>query len=275
MNLFPRSVRIKKIKRETPLVQSYTFEYPDRASPGQFINVWLPGVDEKPMSVAFDDGKNITVSVAAIGTLTIALAEKKEGDVVGVRGPFGTRFTWKPKMRIAMLAGGYGVAPLYFAAHEAVKDGCTVDFFHGARTKDHLPLMDRVKRLSRTHYYPATNDGSLGFQGTNVQCWLNHMKTRARRQKNKSLPPYDVVFTCGPESMMKMVSDICTQSKISAQISVERYMKCGFGICGNCVVDDLGITTCQKGTVMDNKIVRTIKEFGLYHRDSLGKKHEW
>lgn len=268
MNLFPRSVRIKKLKRETPLVTSYTFEYPDRAAPGQFINLWIAGVDEKPMSVAYDDGKSITVSVAAVGPFSKALANKKEGDVIGVRGPFGQLFTWKPKMRIAMLAGGYGVAPLYFAATQAIKDGCVVDFFHGARSKEHLPLADRIKKLKNVTYYPATDDGSAGFKGTSVGAWLAQMDAKGAKK-------YDLVMTCGPERMMKAVSDIAFERKIQAQISVERYMKCGFGVCGNCVVDDSGITTCKKGTVMDNEDVRNIKEFGEYHRDSVGRKHQW
>lgn len=277
MNLFPRSVRITKIKKETPLVTSYTFEYPERAQPGQFINIWIAGVDEKPMSVAYDDGKSITVSVAAVGTLTKALAEKKVGDVIGVRGPFGQVFHWKPKMRIAMLAGGYGVAPLYFAAAQAVKDDCTVDFFHGARSKEHLPLADRIKKLKNVSYYPATDDGSAGFKGTSVGAWSEKMDSQksASKSSNKSVPTYDLVMTCGPERMMKAVSDIAYERKIQAQISVERYMKCGFGVCGNCVVDDSGITTCKKGTVMDNDDVRKIKEFGEYHRDSVGRKHQW
>lgn len=268
MNLFPRSVRIKKLKRETPLVTSYTFEYPDRAAPGQFINLWIAGVDEKPMSVAYDDGKSITVSVAAVGPFSKALANKKEGDVIGVRGPFGQLFTWKPKMRIAMLAGGYGVAPLYFAATQAIKDGCVVDFFHGARSKEHLPLADRIKKLKNVTYYPATDDGSAGFKGTSVAAWLVQMDAKGAKK-------YDLVMTCGPERMMKAVSDSAYERNIQAQISVERYMKCGFGVCGNCVVDDLGITTCKKGTVMDNDDVRNIKEFGDYHRDSVGRKHQW
>ncbi len=270
MNLFPSSVRITKVNKETPLVTSLVFEYPERAAPGQFVMVWVPGVDEKPMSVAFDDGKSITVSVAAVGTLSKALSEKKVGDVIGVRGPFGQKFTWKKGDRIAMLAGGYGVAPLYFAAHEAVKDGCTVDFFHGARTHEYLPFADRVEVLMNTTYYPATDDGSRGFKGTSVACWVEKMgDDYAEAQK------YDLVMTCGPERMMKAVSDVAFELGIKALVSVERYMKCGFGICGNCVVDDSGITTCKKGTVMDNEEVRKIAEFGVYHRDSLGKKVNW
>jgi dihydroorotate dehydrogenase electron transfer subunit len=49
-------------------------------------------------------------------------------------------------------------------------------------------------------------------------------------------------------------------------------MKCGLGICGNCVNDGTGSPSCIKGPVMDNEVVRTLKDFGLYHRDSEGMK---
>lgn len=261
---FPQAVRIKKIIRETPLVRSYIFDYPVRAKPGQFVNIWVPGVDEKPMSIAFDDGKSYKLSIAAIGHGTQELQKKKAGDYIGIRGPYGTHFSWKKKQRIAMLAGGYGAGPLYFAASLAVKEGCHVDFFLGARSKTHLLFASIIKKLPHTRFLPSTDDGSAGFKGTNVANWTQHQEEGAR---------YDLVLTCGPEPMMKSVSDIAWGKKIDAQISVERYMKCAFGICGNCCVDDLGITTCQNGTVMPNSLARKLKEFGVYHRDSVGRKH--
>jgi dihydroorotate dehydrogenase electron transfer subunit len=268
MNNFPRAVRIKKIIKETPLVHSYIFDYPMRAKPGQFVNIWIPGVDEKPMSIAFDDGKEYTLSIAAIGGMTKELAKKRVGEYIGIRGPYGTHFSWKRGERIAMLAGGYGAGPLYFAASQAVAQNCHVDFFLGARSKEHLLFAKKIKALPRTRFFPSTNDGSSGFKGTNVECWLKEMANLSLKGAR-----YDFILTCGPELMMKVVSDIAWKKKIDAQVSVERYMKCGFGICGNCCVDDLGITTCQNGTVMSNAVARKIKEFGLYHRDSVGRKH--
>lgn len=262
-NDFPEAVRIKKIVQETPLVRSYFFDYSVRAKPGQFVNVWIPGVDEKPMSIAFDDGKTYQISVAAIGLSTQELTNKKVGNYIGVRGPYGTSFTWKRGQRIAMMAGGYGAGPLYFASFLASKQGCKIDFYLGARSREHILFEKKIKALKNVRFFPSTDDGSLGFNGTNVACWQDQMDKGAK---------YDLAMTCGPERMMKAVSDISWKKKIDAQISVERYMKCGFGICGNCCVDDLGITTCQNGTIMNNSQVRKIKEFGVYHRDNVGRK---
>ncbi|MBI5413101.1 dihydroorotate dehydrogenase electron transfer subunit [Candidatus Peregrinibacteria bacterium] len=262
----PLSVKIKKINKETPFVMSFVFDYPHRALPGQFVNVWIPGIDEKPISVAFDDGKSYTIAVAAVGEMTKELAKKKVGDFIGIRGPYGTNYGSKSSQFIAMVAGGYGVAPLYFAAVQAIKAGCRVDFHHGARTKNYLLFADRVKKLKNTRYLPATDDGSLGHEGNCVNLMIETMNAGAK---------YDLIMTCGPEPMMKAVSDVAWKKKIDAQVSVERYMKCGLGICGNCCVDDLGIRTCQEGPIMPLSQIRKIKEFGLYHRNSVGKKHSF
>lgn len=263
MDDFPFAVRIKKIKKENSIVNSYVFDYPLRAKPGQFVNVWVPGVGENPMSVAFDDGKSYTLAIAAVGNTTKELAKKRAGDFIGVRGPYGTHFTWKRGQKIAMLAGGYGAAPLYFAAYLASRDNCEIDFFLGARKEAFLLFADRIKKLKNTKLFLATDNGSCGYRGQNVPCWEAQIRAGAK---------YDLVFACGPELMEKAVLNIAFKKKIPAQISIERYMKCGFGICGNCCVDDIGIPTCKNGPIMDNKLVRKIKEFGVYHRDSVGKK---
>lgn len=265
-NSFPVSVRLKKIVQETPLARSYVFDYPVRAKPGQFVNIWIPGIAEKPMSVAFDDGKSYTLAIAQVGAATQEIAKLSVGDFLGVRGPYGTNYSWKPREKIAMIAGGYGAAPLYFAAKLALKDKCEIDFFLGSRTKEYLLFANRLKKLSGVRFLASTDDGSAGYKGKNADLWISEMQQGAK---------YDCVMTCGPELMMKAVSDIAWKLKIPAQISVERYMKCGFGICGNCCVDDLGITTCQAGPVMDNSLVRKIKEFGVYHRDSVGNKRSF
>ena len=66
--------------------------------------------------------------------------------------------------------------------------------------------------------------------------------------------------------------DISDEFDIPCEISVERYMKCCFGVCGQCTVDKLGIPICKQGPVMSKELVKQIDEFGVYHRDKNGKK---
>lgn len=255
--------RIIRVIEENPTVKTLVFACDYVVQPGQFANLWIPRVDEKPMSVAFSDGKELHLTIADVGPFSNKATSLEAGDQAGLRGPYGKGFTWKKNQRMVMVGGGFGTAPLYFTATLAVQDGCRVDFIVGARRKDLLIYTDRIKKLKNTKLHVATDDGSVGHKGHNVEVLENLLK------KEK----YDVIMSCGPELMMAAVAQLAEKNKISAQISLERYMKCGFGLCGQCVVDPTGDTTCTKGTVVTLGYLKKVDEFGKYHRDALGKKH--
>jgi dihydroorotate dehydrogenase electron transfer subunit len=274
----PRTYRIKNIKQETDMVRTYTFDGSLGAKPGQFVMVWLPGVDENPMSVAYDDGATTKITFFAVGDMSEALAQCKVGDLVGLRGPFGTYYEWKPGQHIVLVAGGYGAAPMYFIAESTVQQGCTLDVILGARGKEHLLYLEEFQKLPHVNIHIATNDGSVGFKGFNTEVLETMLASCPREVKHRKDPnclPVDQVFACGPEMMLKKISDITNTHNVPAQLSMERYMKCGFGICGNCVVDPSGIRMCVEGPVVKNFVALTIEEFGKYHRDDLGKKHDF
>ena len=266
----PKTYRILSVKRETEFVTTMTFPVSLGAKPGQFIMVWLPGVEEIPMSVALDDGKKLQITFFAVGETTKGLAMLKKGDLVGLRGPFGTHYEWKPKQKLALVAGGYGAAPMFFAASSASAEGCSLEVFVGARGKEHLLYLQAFRKLPRTTLHIATDDGSDGFKGFNVQLLE---KVLTDRKHSKSKPFVDQIFACGPERMLVSVSNLSFSKMIPSQLSLERYMKCGYGLCGNCVVDPLGIRLCVDGPVVKNEVCRKITEFGKCHRDGLGKKH--
>jgi len=277
----PRTYHIKEIRQETEMVRTYTFDGSLGARPGQFVMVWLPGVDEVPMSVAYDDGATTKITFFAVGDLTEELARAKVGDLVGLRGPFGTCYEWEAGQHIVLVAGGYGAAPMYFVAKETVGHGCTLEVIVGARGKEHLLYIKELEALPHVSLHIATNDGSVGYKGFNVDildrmlasCSAEQQKKKGKAKKKDECLPVDQVFACGPEIMLKRVSEITAKYTVPSQLSLERYMKCGFGICGNCVVDPLGIRLCVEGPVVKNKQCLVINEFGQYHRDDLGKKH--
>jgi dihydroorotate dehydrogenase electron transfer subunit len=261
----PKTHPIAQVKQETPMVRTLTFDVSFGAKPGQFVMLWLPGVDEIPMSVALDDGKNLQVTFFAVGDTTKKLAECNKGDLVGLRGPFGTHYEWKPKQHLALVPGGYGAAPMFFVAKEAAKDGCTLDVFIGARSREHLLYVSAFRKLPKTKVHIATDDGSEGFKGFNVTLLQQVIAEGSSK-------PFHQVFACGPERMLVAISELSFRRKIPSQLSLERYMKCGYGLCGNCTVDSLGIRLCTDGPVVHNDLCRKIAEFGKYHRDALGKK---
>ena len=267
----PKTFRIKEIRCETPMVRTFTFDGSLGAKPGQFVMVWLPGVDEIPMSVAFDDGAHTKITFFAVGGMTEKLSESKVGDLVGLRGPFGTCYTWDPGDHIVLVAGGYGAAPMYFVASQAVTHGCTMEAIIGARSKEHLLYVKELENLPHVSIHISTDDGSVGFKGYNTNV-LDQLLNVTQDTQTKD-PPVDKVFACGPEMMLKSVLTTCDKYNVPCQLSLERYMKCGFGICGNCTVDPLGIRLCTDGPVVKGDVCRQIAEFGMYHRDDIGKKH--
>ena len=269
----PRTYRIKEIVQETEMVRTYTFDGSLGAKPGQFLMCWMPGIDEKPFSVAFDDGSETKITFFAVGPVSEALANSKVGDLVGLRGPFGTSYEWDAGDHIVLVAGGYGAAPMFFVASEAVKHGCTLEAIVGARSKEHLLYLKELESLKHVSLHVSTDDGSVGHKGYNTE--VLDMLLEAAADPDAKDPPIDKVFACGPEMMLKSVLTVSEKHGVPSQLSLERYMKCGFGICGNCAVDSSGVRLCIDGPVVKAEECKKISEFGKYHRDGLGKKHEF
>lgn len=268
----PVLIPIKHIKQENPSVKTFMFDYELKSKPGQFVMLWVPGVDQKPFSISYDTGGEFGVSVYPVGPMSKALCEMKEGDRVGVTGPFGNEFSVKSNTHYITVAGGYGAGPLGMLAEQASALGSTVDFCAGARSEDLLLFEQRVEGLPGVTVHVATDDGSKGHKG-----YVTEVLTELLEVRNQSEDGLNnvIVSTCGPELMEKAVLDICNTYAVPCEISVERYMKCGFNICGQCTIDPLGIPLCSVGPVLDKDTVNQLTEFGQYHRDKSGKKHNY
>lgn len=254
-------LKIADTAQESPDVKSFFFDYKLNSKPGQFVMLWLPGVGEKPISVSGEKNGRFQLTVCAVGPFSKAVFQLKKGDRLGFRGPFGTSYSLpKEKGPVAMLGGGYGSCPLAFLSEESIAKGRGVYFIEGARSKERLLFGKRMEEAG-AHVHFATDDGSFGVKGYATDILANLM----REQKISK------VFTCGPEIMMKKAIEACDKSGVPIEVSMERYMKCGIGVCGQCAVDDLGICLCREGPILDGKTAMKIKEFGSYHRDSSGK----
>lgn len=290
----PKPIPIKKVIVETPFVKTFVFEHTLNSKPGQFVNLWIPRVNEKPMSIAYDNGKEFWVTMFAVGPFSRMMHTLQAGDLVGVRGPYGSHFKYEKGQHLVMMAGGYGAAPLYNLTMKAAESGCSVDFVVGARSKEHLLYIDRIKKLKNVTLHIATDDGSVGEKGYNTLILERLLALSLRGVRRATKQPrlistrllrsdglamtekkIDSVYGCGPEMMLKKVSDMCYAAGVKAQISIERYMKCGFGVCGQCCVDKTGERMCKEGPVVDNERARKITEFGKYHRDAVGRVHNF
>jgi dihydroorotate dehydrogenase electron transfer subunit len=246
----PAQVSITEIKNETPSVKTFLFDRQFSFEPGQFVMVWVPGVDEVPMALSSANG----ITVQKVGDATGALFNCLTGASLGIRGPFGNGFTRGEKM--LAIAGGVGAAPLLPLA----RSDCVMTMLLGARTEKELLFVDQLDES--TDVLIATDDGTLGQHGF-VTDLLNDI----------SLATYDRIAVCGPEPMMWAVfAKIEGQGFASrTEFSLHRYMKCGVGVCGSCCIDPDGLRVCRDGPVFSGDLLKK-SEFGHYLRDASGRK---
>ncbi|MCD6503602.1 MAG: dihydroorotate dehydrogenase electron transfer subunit [Thermoplasmata archaeon] len=255
-----RVVTIEKISVDAKDFKSLYFrdEMCARARPGQFLMVWVPGVDEIPMSISrINMNGYSSISVLKVGEATSRLHEMNVGDKIGIRGPFGNGFTIEEYNNIAFIAGGSGAAAVLSAIYYALSIGKKFDVFLGARTSDLLPFLQELRVLG-VPLYISTDDGSLGYKGTVVDLFKEKLPKKS----------YDLIVACGPEKMLYSIALLSEETGIRAQISVERFMKCGMGICGTCSLGEYLV--CKDGPVFDASVLLKTEEFGKIKRKGSG-----
>ncbi|HNX16928.1 MAG TPA: dihydroorotate dehydrogenase electron transfer subunit [Methanoregula sp.] len=246
----PVQVSITEVKDETPSVKTFFFDREFSFEPGQFVMVWVPGVDEVPMALSSAN----SITVQKVGDATGAMFGFSAGNPLGIRGPFGNGFTKGEKM--LAIAGGVGAAPLLPLA----RADCVMTMLLGARTEKELLFVDQLDES--TDVLIATDDGSLGQRGF-VTDLMNDL----------NLAIYDRIAVCGPEPMMRAVLAKIDSAGFAAktEFSLHRYMKCGVGICGSCCIDPDGLRVCRDGPIFSGDKLKK-SEFGHYMRDASGRK---
>lgn len=240
------SAKIVGIRPEVPSVSTYdlVFDNPAiaeayRFAPGQFNMLYLPGFGESAISISSDPERHDLLShtVRVAGNVTQALARKKSGDHIALRGPFGS--SWPVEScrgrDVVIACGGIGLAPLrpaiyYFLNHRA--DFGRVILLYGARAP---------KDLLYTREYDAWRKGGVEVEVTadvGEEGWAGHVGVvpilfyRLRLKASQT-----TIFTCGPEIMMRFVVFESLARRIRPEdvyLSLERNMSCAMGFCGHC-----------------------------------------
>jgi len=257
----PEPAVIEKIRVETQDTKTYTLVIRSPAKqesftfqPGQFGIVSILGVGEAPFSYSSSPRVkgSFDHTIRSMGSLTNALAKLGEGEVVGVRGPYGKGWPIieAENKDVLMVAGGLGLSPLRPVISEIIYRRSAfglVELLYGARTPGDLlypherPLWEKTGidiLLTVDQAPPGTAwSGDVGL----VIKLFDKMKTR----------PQDVfVFSCGPEVMMRAVMKGLLDRGFNGDriyVSLERAMKCGVGKCGRCMVG--GKYACRDGPV--------------------------
>ena len=255
-------VTIEKVVDETPTVRTLYFsdDVMSNVLPGQFAMVWIPGINELPMSVMIskESGK-AAFTVRKHGLASTGLFNIKVGEQIGIRGPYGNAFDIK-QGKLLLVGGGTGLVPMMrLLTHVKSTDDVTI--LIGAKSKDEVFFEDLANQLLQNNSHNVivcTDDGSYGEKGfvTDV----------VEKLVNES--HFDGVYTCGPEKMMYKTVQAAHSRGMFVQASLERMMKCGVGICGSCCVgEDLA---CKDGTIFDGNHLSKNKEFGHSHRNKAG-----
>lgn len=209
------------------------------AKAGQFINIkccdGLNAILRRPVSISSVDvdKKTVTIFYQRKGIGTSYLSQKRTGDILDLIGPLGTSFNLSGKFKnIAVVGGGIGIFPLLFLLEQTTASHKTA--YIGFKNKNYAVLVDEFKRNSH-ELLISTEDGSLGYKGFVTDLLAERTEQNKKAEQNRiNGKKYDIIYTCGPEPMMKKVVELAVGSGVKSQISLEQRMGCGIGACLAC-----------------------------------------
>ena len=220
-----------------------------------------------------DDKTSAEILYCVVGPASLRMTTLSAGDSVSVIGPLGNGFSVPEGKKTAILvAGGMGAGPLQHLAKILTEDFPDVDViaFAGAKTSEELPFEKRLDKIAQQLEFSlpefakygvkslvATDDGSAGFAGLVTDCLLEWLGKSDFAGENM------VIYSCGPEVMLARMADIAKKKNIDCQVSMERRMACGIGICQSCAVEcrvagsaeTIYKLCCEDGPVFDSKEV--------------------
>ncbi len=203
-------------------------EIASKARPGQFVTVSCGSglILRRPLSIHLVKGVNqLYLLFAVVGKGTQWLSQCREGEKLDLLGPLGNGFSIESSSKnLLLVAGGIGIAPIAFLAHEVVRQGKSIKLLLGARTKDGLYPENYLPLGIETIF--VTEDGTYGKKGmlseviAEYALWADH------------------IYACGPKAMYEAIAAQMQRQRIKkpVQISLELRMGCGIGACLACTV---------------------------------------
>lgn len=256
--MLPRPYRVRHVIRETRDTFTLKLE-PCDGSPGlsfeagQFNMLYVFGVGEVPISISGDPSrpKELVHTTRAVGAVTKAMQKLRRGDVVGVRGPFGTPWPVEKSKGndVVIVAGGIGLAPLRPALYQLLaareKYGKVV-LLYGTRSPADILFRKEVEQWRARFDLDVFVTVDRG-----VDQWRGSVGVVTTLIPRVPFDPQNsVAFVCGPELMMRFTLMELERRGITDDrifVSMERNMKCAVGFCGHCQFGPTFI--CKDGPV--------------------------
>ncbi|WP_297068845.1 NAD(P)-dependent hydrogenase/sulfhydrogenase 2 subunit gamma [Thermococcus sp.] len=269
------NARILEVKDLTQREKLYTLRFTDREIsgsfnfwPGQFVIVDLKGFGEFPVSLCSPPTRKgyIQLCIRRVGRVTKFIHGMKEGDIVGIRGPYGNGFPMEAMRgsNLILVAGGLGMAPLRSVLWYAIDTGNYehVWLFYGTKSYEDILFRDEVVHLLK--HGPSMNcTVKLAYeietpsciyleQGFSAQVCRGVVTDLFRGEEFDVENTYALI--CGPPVMYRFVIRELLNRKLSPgriYMTLERRMRCGIGKCGHCVV---GTSTSMKYVCRDGPV---------------------
>lgn len=221
-----------EIARDIYSLKLYSPEIAAENDPGQFINIQTNPAGEplwrRPFSIARISEHVIEIIYKAIGIGTNQMAALKEGESADIIGPLGNAFTTDIDEDVIplIIGGGLGFAPLIILRDHFVQKGDRPALFMGAMTEEeHYYTSDNDADL-----YLSSDDGSLGYHGFITDLFTVYLSEQDENTRYQA-------YSCGPEPMMAKLAQICREWDIPLELSIEREMACGIGLCQGCAIE--------------------------------------
>ena len=238
--------KILENEQVAPQMMRLRLECPELArsiEPGQFMNLRVPGDPSEilrlPFSWSCKDAQAGWVEFAylVIGKGTQRLAGLPAGTQSDLLGPAGHGWQVPQGAKRAMVVGGgSGVVPVVPLVGALAQAGVACDFVQGAPTAARVIYEDRIVE-GGAELFVSTDDGTRGTHG-----FTTNVAERLFAERS-----YDVVYACGPQPMMRGIWKLAQANGVACQVSMEKLMACGFGVCTTCLVDT---TSGRKGACM-------------------------
>jgi dihydroorotate dehydrogenase electron transfer subunit len=209
--------------------------------PGQFfqirVNDSMDPFLNRPISIASYSGNRLLLIIKVVGKGTRILSTRREREQITLLGPFGKGIVPKRHKSI-LLAGGIGVAPLYFLAQTLYKRKIPFTFLYGTKTYDELILKTSIKHMANRSIFVTEQGGSR--RGTVVSA-----------VKDMDLSDYVIAYACGPREMLIALQQL--HPSVPVYAFCEDFLGCGCGLCLGCAIMYNGEykRICEDGPVFE------------------------
>jgi len=221
------------------------------------LEISVPGIGECPIASCSYDKNNVDLLTRNAGNVTSMIFKFNDKDKVFIRGPYGNGFPIKKlkNKNLILFAGGTGIAPvtsLIDYVERNRKDFKEVYIYFGFRDIDHILLGDRIEKWKKNFKFVLTLDkkpeGNNDYETGYMQDLIEKYKPEIKGS---------VAILCGPEIMMKLITDkLIGMGMKEKEIfwSMERRMECGFGSCGRCQIQDVYV--CKDGPIFSYETIK-------------------